>query len=183
MLSVKLLFRSSSSCWCCNHFHCFFRRLLGHFFCNWCRYFFYWASNNNWFFSNYVALRTNARLYTDTWGINAVTVGAEVPIKITPTFSLSPFYRFHAQSKAKYFAGYGQHELSQEFYTSDFDLSNFYANKFGGTLRLTPFWKLGQKKDKSNVLAIKSIDLRYAKYLRSDGLDAQTFTLDLNVEF
>lgn len=133
----------------------------------------------NWFVNSMVVIRTNARFYTDNWGIKAFTAGIELPVKVIPAISVAPFYRFHVQSKSKYFAGYGRHELNDEFYTSDFDLADFYSNKFGGTLRIVPFRKLGVPK----VFNIKSLDLRYAKYLRSDGLDGQTITAELNLEF
>jgi hypothetical protein len=128
----------------------------------------------NAFISNKIVLRTSARLYTDSWGVNSATLDLCLPIKITKGFSIAPFYRIYAQTQAKYFAGYGRHELNEEFYTSDFDLANLSSNRLGATLRLVPF---------RDFINIKSVDLRMATYKRSDGLTANSLTAEVHLEF
>lgn len=128
----------------------------------------------NWFLSKLFVLRTSVRLYKDDWGVNSFTFDASLPIKVTRAFSFSPFYRFHTQTASKYFEGYGRHELSDAYYTSDFDLANLHSSKFGGTIRYVPFNKL---------MHIKSLDLRYAHYKRSDGLTGNSLSAEVNFEF
>ncbi|MCD8444006.1 DUF3570 domain-containing protein [Tenacibaculum finnmarkense] len=128
----------------------------------------------NYFVNKLLIVRTSARLYADNWGVNSLTLGVDAPIKIKPWVSVMPFYKFHTQTAADHFAGYGQHELSTEYYTSDFDLSNLYSNKFGASARIVPF---------KQFLGIKSIDVRYTKYLRSDGLSANSVSVGASFEF
>ena len=111
------------------------------------------------------------------------TVRVEFPVKIANVVRLYPFYRFHHQTGATYFKGYGQHVSTDEFYTSDFDLSNLTSHKYGLGLSITPVfgifrWKGPFRKKKVNML--KSIDLRYARYNRSDGLNANVWTIGIN---
>lgn len=128
----------------------------------------------NYFFNKMMILRTGARLYSDDWGVNSLTLNAELPIKIAPWVSVMPFYRFYTQTEAKYFKGYGHHNLGEEFYTSDFDLANVYSNKYGASIRLLPT---------SGLLNIKSFDIRYANYERSDGLNGGSISGGLTFEF
>jgi hypothetical protein len=127
----------------------------------------------NYFAHPLAIIRSSLRLYTDNWGIRSMTLDFSAAIKFKPWISLMPFYRFHTQSAAKYFAGYGHHELGETYYTSDFDLANIYSNKFGASARIVPFKPL---------LGVKSIDFRYAKYLRSDGLSANSISAELSLE-
>lgn len=124
----------------------------------------------NYFFNKKMILRTGARLYSDNWGVKAFSVNLAVPIKVLPWISVMPFYSFHTQSASNYFAGYGHHEVSEEFYTSDFDLANVYSNKWGASVRIISF---------NDFLNIKSFDLRYAHYRRSDGLKGNTISAEL----
>ena len=77
-------------------------------------------------------------------------------------------YRYYTQQQSKYFAPYEQHVSTEEYYTSDYDLSTFNANQIGFGLNYTDIftnakvWKFG----------LKNIDVRYNYYKRSDGLDA-----------
>jgi hypothetical protein len=60
------------------------------------------------------------------------------------------------------------HLSTEEYYTSDYDLSTFVANQYGGGISYTDIftsakiWKFG----------IKNIDLRFNHYDRNDGLSA-----------
>ncbi|PWK20069.1 uncharacterized protein DUF3570 [Arcicella aurantiaca] len=128
----------------------------------------------NWFLNKFVVLRTSLRLYKDDWGINSATFDLTVPVKVTRAVTISPFVKVHAQTASDYFAGYGRHLLTDQYYTSDFDLSQLQSQKIGGTLRLVPFHKF---------LNVKSLDLRYAHYKRSDGLTGNSITAELSFEF
>ena len=58
----------------------------------------------NYFIGDKVILRSFYRYYHDDWGLTAHTVELETPVKITPFFSVSPFYRYYKQSAVDYFA-------------------------------------------------------------------------------
>jgi len=122
----------------------------------------------NYFVNETISLRTYYRYYFDDWGVNSHTASLEVPIKIGGKFTLYPSYRFYTQTAADYFAPYNEHLSTDEFYTSDYDLSEFDANQYGFGISYTDIftkarvWKYG----------IKNIDLRFHTYDRSNGLSA-----------
>lgn len=130
----------------------------------------------NYYLNEIFVLRTFYRYYTDDWGINSHTASLEVPIKITDQFTLYPNYRFYQQAAADYFAPFNEHLSTEEFYTSDYDLSDFNANEFGFGIRYTDIftslkiWKLGLKK----------IDFRYFYYERNTGLTSNMFSIGFN---
>lgn len=113
-------------------------------------------------------IRTFYRYYFDDWGISSHTASVEIPIKLSDKFTIYPSYRFYNQSAADYFAKYEEHLSSDEFYTSDYDLSEYSANQFSLGVTYTDIftkfhiWKLG----------LKSIDLKYTQYNRDNTLSA-----------
>jgi hypothetical protein len=115
-------------------------------------------------------VRTYYRFYWDDYGINSHTINIESAIKITPVVTLIPFIRFYHQTASAYFKPYAQHDISQEFYTSDYDLSQFESYKSGLGLRYAPF-------SKKKRFVFKEVELRYAFYKRSDGLSANMISL------
>ncbi len=118
-----------------------------------------------------LVLRGYYRFYVDTWGVISSTISIEAPIKLTPQLSIYPFYRFYTQTAANYFAPYAAHDPTDEFYTSDFDLSGFNSHKVGGGIKYSPLWKLGKRYG-----MLKSIAIRYAHYRRTNGLVANMVT-------
>jgi hypothetical protein len=98
--------------------------------------------------------------------------------------SFIPFYRFHKQTEADFFKPFGEHvDGESEFFTSDYDLSAFTSHKYGLGVRYSPVYGISRLKLpwlKSKLLMLKGIDLRYALYNRSDGLDASIISFDLN---
>ncbi|SHI68017.1 DUF3570 domain-containing protein [Aquimarina spongiae] len=132
----------------------------------------------HYYVNEYVAVRTFYRYYTDDWGINSHTASIELPIKITDKFTVYPSYRFYHQTEADYFAPFNEHLSIQEFYTSDFDLSDFNANQYGVGISYTDIfakahiWKFG----------LKSIDFRYRYYERNSGLNANLFSGGFNFQ-
>ena len=122
----------------------------------------------NYFINEIITLRTYYRYYFDDWGVNSHTASIEMPIKIGGKFTLYPSYRYYNQTAADYFAAYNEHLSTDEFYTSDYDLSKFDANQYGLGITYTDIftkakiWKFG----------IKNIDLKYHQYDRSNGLNA-----------
>lgn len=133
------------------------------------------ALRANYFVGDKMVLRAYYRYYQDNWGMKAHTASLESSVKITPFFSISPFYRITAQQQTDYFAAYRAHTANDAFYTSDYDLSSFTSQYFGAGLRLTP---------PDGVLGLKHwnmIELRYGRYLRNDGL--QSHAISLNFKF
>jgi hypothetical protein len=122
----------------------------------------------NHYFSERITLRTYYRYYTDDWDVDAHTISLSLPIKLSDKFTIYPNYRYYTQSQTKYFAPYNQHLSTSEYYTSDYDLSQFISNQYGFGVSYTDIftnlklWKLG----------LKSIDLRFNRYERNNGLNA-----------
>ncbi len=129
-----------------------------------------------------VQLRGFYRFYNDDFGITAHTFEIEAPVKVTPFFVLYPFYRYHTQTASKYFAPYLEHSITEKYYSSDYDLSAFSANKVGLGLRYSPVYGLARFKTpfKGRVAKFKSLDLRYAYYRQSTGLVAGLASIDLS---
>jgi hypothetical protein len=122
----------------------------------------------NQYINEIITLRTYFRYYYDDWGIESSTAEIELPIKLSDKFTFYPSYRYYNQTAADYFAPYEQHTSTEEFYTSDYDLSEFNANQFGIGFSYTDIftkrhiWKLG----------LKSVDIKYNYYERNTGLNA-----------
>ncbi len=118
-------------------------------------------------------IRSYYRYYYDDWGIISHTVSIELPIKIASKFTIAPLYRYYSQTASDFFAPKEVHLSTDEYYTSDYDLSAFDANQFGVAIKYTDIftkakiWKFG----------LKSIDLRYKHYQRSNDLNADILTL------
>ncbi|RSK40459.1 DUF3570 domain-containing protein [Mangrovimonas spongiae] len=126
----------------------------------------------NYFVNERLTVRTYYRFYNDDWGINSHTASIELPFKISDKFTVYPVYRYYTQTAADYFAPYEAHLSTEEYYTSDYDLSKFHSNQYGFGFNYTDIfasmhlWKFG----------LKSIDFRYGYYDRSDGLSANIFS-------
>lgn len=134
--------------------------------------------------TDFLILKTFYRYYLDSWGVKANTFEITVPIKITDDFRAYPFYRYHIQTQTTYFAGYQEHDATSQFYTSDFDLASFISHKYGLGFSYSPLFGLARFKYRKNKIAlIKSIDLRYAHYYRSNGLKANVITIGLQLNF
>ncbi|MGB1296377.1 MAG: DUF3570 domain-containing protein [Flavobacteriales bacterium] len=122
----------------------------------------------NYYINENLTLRTYYRFYSDDWGVSSNTIQAELPIKLGNKFAVIPSYRYNSQSTADYFAPFNEHESTDEFYTSDYDLSKFTVNQYGLGLRYTDVltntkvWRLG----------LKSVNVKYSYYDRSTGLTA-----------
>jgi hypothetical protein len=84
----------------------------------------------NYFLGDKVIIRFYYRFYHDDWGLTAHTSDIEIPLKISPFFSVSPFYRFYSQCATRYFAAYKLHTAHDHYYTSNYDFSTFSSNFF-----------------------------------------------------
>ena len=127
----------------------------------------------NYFLGNRVILRGFYRYYTDQWQLSAHTAMLEMPIKISPFFTFSPFYRAYKQQGVPYFAPYRQHLVTDTYYTSDYDLSSLSSRAYGAGMRFTP---------QNGVFGLSSwysFELRYEHYERSTGLRSDIVTVGL----
>jgi len=129
----------------------------------------------NYFAGSRVIIRSYYRFYADNFGITAHTLQWEVPVKLNPALSLTPLLRLYTQTAASYFRSYKQHDITEAFYTSDYDLSGFQSWKAGLTLRYAPQSQLAPH------FAFNALSLRYAFYHRSDGLAAHILSLLLEL--
>lgn len=127
----------------------------------------------NYFLGDKFIIRTWYRNYHDDWGINSNAAQLETSIKINPFFSITPFYRYYQQRAAKYFAPYEDHTATDDFYTSNYDLSKFNSNFFGAGFRIAP------PNGVFNNQHINALELRVGHYKRSDGLNSNIVSLSL----
>jgi Protein of unknown function (DUF3570) len=126
----------------------------------------------NYFFGDNLIVRSFYRYYQDDWGLKSHTAELELPLKITPFLSVSPFYRYYNQSAVKYFGAYMEHARGSEYYTSDYDLSKFESHFVGGSLRvISADGILGVKK-------FNAIEVRYGHYNRQTGLVSNIISLN-----
>ncbi|AWM31783.1 DUF3570 domain-containing protein [Hymenobacter nivis] len=136
----------------------------------------------NYYATDLVQIRGFYRFYNDNFGIRAHTFELEAPVKVTPFFTLYPFYRYHTQTAATYFAPYLAHSTADEFYSSDYDLAAFTAQKLGLGFRYAPLYGLSRFKTPfgDRVAKFKSIDLRYGHYWQTTGLTANIVSVDFS---
>jgi hypothetical protein len=127
----------------------------------------------NYFLGDKFIVKAYYRYYTDDWGIKSNTADIEIPVKITPFFSISPFYRYYDQTAAKYFSPYGVHTAQNQYYTSNYDLSKFNSNFFGAGFRFAP------PKGVFNKQHFNMIEIRYGHYTRTTGLNSDIISLNL----
>jgi hypothetical protein len=131
------------------------------------------AVRANYFFGNRIVARGLYRFYKDDWGLNAHTADIETSFKLTPFFSITPFYRYYTQTAIDYFAPYLQHNKTDPYYSSNYDLSKFHSQFFGAGLRFAP------PKGLLGMRHWNMIEIRYGHYKRTNGLEADIVSLNL----
>ncbi|MFL9842894.1 DUF3570 domain-containing protein [Flavobacterium rhizosphaerae] len=131
------------------------------------------ALRASYFLGDNVIIRAYYRYYTDDWNLTSHTANIEVPVKITPFFSISPFYRYYTQTAIKYFNAYQQHTAMDDYYTSNYDLSGFDSNFVGLGVHLNPVNGL------FGVKELAMLDIRYAHYTRTTGLNSNIISINL----
>ena len=130
----------------------------------------------NYFLGDKIILRSFYRFYVDNWGVKSHAASVEVPFKITPFISISPFYRYYVQTAANFFASFGVHTAADQYYTSDYDYSAFSSNYAGMNLRLAP------PKGVFGLRALSSLELRFGHYRQTTGLLANNISLNLELK-
>ena len=126
----------------------------------------------NYFAGDRFIIKSYYRFYIDQWGILAHTADLELPVKITPFFSVSPFCRFYTQTAADYFAAYGEHKTADQYFSSNYSLSQFSSLYMGGGIKLTP---------PSGILKthLSSFELRYGHYTQTTELVSNMISMAL----
>jgi hypothetical protein len=137
----------------------------------------------NYYIFDRLIIRSLYRYYYDDFGISSNTVNIELPVKITNFFSVYPFYNYHRQTDATYFNIYKLHSLTEQYYTSDYDLAGLSSTEWGGGIYYSPAAGIGKLKTKKGYFLIKKFELRYAYYKRSTGLYANIFSTHLGMAF
>ena len=131
------------------------------------------AVRGSYFVGDNIIFKGYYRYYNDDWGVKAHTADIEVPVKITPFFSVSPFYRYYTQTAAKYFGAYKTFTATDLFHTSNYDLSKFSSNFFGAGFKFNPLHGvLGFKR-------ISSAEIRYGHYTKNINMNANIISLHL----
>ena len=127
----------------------------------------------NYFAGDKVIIRTFYRYYRDDWGLNAHTFELETPVKVTPFFSITPFYRYYNQGAVDYFSPFKTHTASDQYYTSNYDLSKFNSNFYGAGFRIAP------PKGVLGMQHLSMLEMRYGHYTKSVGMQSDIISLNL----
>ncbi|MFN0255616.1 DUF3570 domain-containing protein [Pedobacter ureilyticus] len=127
----------------------------------------------NYFLGDNLIVKTYYRFYTDNWGLTAHTAELELPVKINPFFSISPFYRYYTQTAAKYFAPYQRHSLADQYYNSNYDLSKFNSNFYGAGIRFAP------SKGVLGFQRLSMLELRYGHYTKNINMNSNIISLNI----
>lgn len=127
----------------------------------------------NWYLNERITLRSYYRYYSDDWDVISHTASIEVPVKISNKLTLYPSYRFYNQTAAAHFRPYQTALSTDEFYTSDYDLSEYSADQFGFGLSYTDVFA----KNHIGKFGLKNVDLRYYQYDRNTSFTSSIITL------
>ena len=118
----------------------------------------------NYFVGDNLIFRTYYRYYLDNWGTRSNTASIELAYKITPFFSLSPFFRYYDQTAARYFAPYEAHTVNDQYYTSNYEYANLHTNFYGVGIRVAP------PKGVFGWQNLHEMEIRYGHYSQSTNL-------------
>lgn len=130
----------------------------------------------SYFFGDKYIFRAWLRNYHDDWGISSNAIQLETVVKLNPFFSVTPFYRYYQQTASDYFAPYQVHTIADKYYNSNYDLSKFNSNFYGAGIRFAP---------PAGILKMqhfKALELRYGHYQKSNGMNSNIISLNLNIK-
>jgi len=127
----------------------------------------------NYFLGDNIILRSYYRYYLDNWGVRSNTANLEIAYKISPFFSISPFYRYYTQTAARYFAPYEQHSPTDQYYTSNYEYAQFTSQFFGVGIRIAP------PKGVFGWQNLYELEIRYGHYTQTTNLVSDVVSLSL----
>lgn len=119
-----------------------------------------------------VILKNKVGGYMDDFGILGLTLENETAIKLSSKWTLLPTFRYYIQQGSKYFAPFGEHDPSETYYTSDYDLSSINSITIGMGWR---HWPTARKNK-----GLHNFSFRYFFFSRSNGLKAHTVSTSFN---
>jgi hypothetical protein len=127
----------------------------------------------NYFLGDNIILRSYYRYYMDNWDTKSNTANFEVAFKVSPFFSISPFYRYYTQTASKYFAPYEVHKPTDQYYTSNYEYAAFNASFFGAGIRIAP------PRGVAGWQSLHEIEFRYGHYTQTTSLLSDVFSVSL----
>lgn len=127
----------------------------------------------NYFLGDNIILRSYYRYYADSWGVRSNTANLEVVYKVSPFFSISPFYRYYTQTAARYFSPYEQANPGQQYFTSNYEYAKFNSQFFGVGFRIAPptgvfGWQ-----------GLHELEIRYGHYSQNTDLVSNVISVSL----
>jgi hypothetical protein len=131
----------------------------------------------NRFVKGNIILKNTLNGYTDNFGINAFSIENETALKLKSYLTLLVNARFYKQAGSNYFKKYQEHSITEQYYTSDYDLSKIETYTFGVGIKYSPY-KYLKKNFKFN-----SFIFRYNYMQRSNLLAAHILSLSITTEF
>jgi hypothetical protein len=127
----------------------------------------------NYFLGDNIILRSYYRYYLDSWGSRSNTANLEIAYKVSPFFSISPFYRYYTQTAARYFAPYDTHSPTDQYYTSNYEYSKFNSQYFGVGFRIAP------PKGVFGWQHLHELEIRYGHYSTTEDLKSDVVSVSL----
>ncbi|HEY5327462.1 MAG TPA: DUF3570 domain-containing protein [Mucilaginibacter sp.] len=127
----------------------------------------------NYFLGDNIILRSYYRYYVDSWGMRSNTASLEIPYKVTPFFSISPFYRYYDQTAARYFLPYEAHNPTDAYYTSNYAFSKFQAGFYGIGFRIAP------PKGVFGWQNLHELEIRYGHYTQTTDMVSDVLSVSM----
>lgn len=131
------------------------------------------SARASYFVGDNLIIRAYYRYYSDDWKLTAHTAELELPIKITPFFSISPFYRYYSQNGTKYFKPNREHTQNDEFFTSNYDLATFNSSFFGAGIKFSP------PKGVFGIQHFNTLEIRYGHYSKTTQMNANIISMNI----
>lgn len=125
------------------------------------------------------SIKVGYRAYLDGWGAGAHTAEADVTQRLGSWFRVRGAYRWHWQSRVRYFTDAGF--PGDSYRTSDSDLASLVARTVGGGVLLDvplPHWMA-----RGGGIRDVHFDVGYDHYWRTNGLSAAITTCAVGMTF
>lgn len=127
----------------------------------------------NYFLGDNIIIRSYYRYYADNWGVKSNTANLEVAYKVSPFFSISPFYRYYTQTAAKYFSPYEGASPTQQYFTSNYEYARFHSQFFGVGFRIAP------PNGVFGLQQLHELEVRYGHYAQNTDLVSNVVSVSL----
>jgi hypothetical protein len=127
----------------------------------------------NYFLGDNIILRSYYRYYADSWGVRSSTANLEVAYKVSPFFSISPFYRYYTQTAARYFSPYEEASPTQQYFTSNYEYAQFHSQFFGVGFRIAPPTGV------FGMQGLHELEIRYGHYAQNTDLVSNVVSVSL----